>query len=80
MTIAGFRSVPRGVERQSMTWRLVMPGRFVGRFQHRDAVDDVFEVNGAFDFRHHRAGIGIPFRQTLTRRTLSPSSTKIFEP
>ncbi|MCY1296568.1 hypothetical protein D9M70_459580 [compost metagenome] len=25
MTIAGLRSVPRGVERQSITWRLVIP-------------------------------------------------------
>jgi hypothetical protein len=47
---------------------------------NRDAVDDIFEFDGAFDFGHDRAGIRVPLGQTLPRLTLSPSSTQIFEP
>jgi hypothetical protein len=44
MMIAGFRSEPRGVERQSMTMRLVMPVASSADSCHREAVDKVFEL------------------------------------
>jgi hypothetical protein len=40
-------------------------GCLVGGFGDRDAVDHVFEFHDAFDFGHHRAGVGIPLGQTL---------------
>ena len=63
--IAGFRSEPRGVERQSMTSRLVMPVEFVGRLLHGDAVDQILERHLALDFGEDRAGIRIPLGDAL---------------
>ena len=48
-----------------MTTRLVMPVDFVGRFLHRDAVDQVLERHLALDFGEDRTGVGIPFGDTL---------------
>jgi hypothetical protein len=50
-------------------------GRLVGGLENRDAVDDIFEFHGAFDFGQDRAGIRVPLGQTLAAFDLSPSST-----
>ncbi len=39
---------------------------FVGRFENGETIDDVFELNGTRDFRHHWTGVRIPLCQTLT--------------
>ena len=38
-------------------------GRLVGHFVHRHALDHVLELDGAVDFGHDRAGVGIPLGQ-----------------
>ncbi|MNZ63041.1 hypothetical protein D3C78_811790 [compost metagenome] len=45
-------------------------GGFVGRFQNGETVDEVFEVNGTFHFRHHRTGVGVPLCKTLATLNL----------
>ena len=65
MAIAGLRSEPRGVERQSMTSRLVMPVELVGGFLDGNAVDQILEHDLALDFGQHRAGVGIPLGDAL---------------
>src|SRR3974377_416134 len=41
-------------------------GRFVERFRHRHAVDQVFEADLAFNLGEDRARVGIPLRDALT--------------
>ena len=43
----------------------MIPVDFVGRFRNRKAIDHVFEFDMTFDFRHDRAGVGIPLGHTL---------------
>ena len=40
-------------------------GRLVERFRHRQAVDQVFELDRAFDLGQDRPGVGIPLGDTL---------------
>ena len=63
MTIAGFRSAPRGVARQSTMTRLVVPLHLVGLLLHRHALDQVGEVGHAVDLGEDRPHVGIPLRQ-----------------
>ncbi len=64
--MAGRRSEPRGLARQSETTLLGDAGRFVGLFLDGQTFDQIFEADDAADFGQDRGGVGIPLGQALT--------------
>ena len=72
--MAGRRSAERGLVRQSMTTRLVMPVDSSAVSDDRRTFHEILVGDDAVDFGDHRAGVGVPLGERWPRLTVSPSS------